>query len=95
MTRPTPARDQRTAVDKAMSLLNAFGDDALLGVGVSELARRADLSKSTAFRLLTMLQNNGAVERAIRRAAASSANMSSDSTLARLSVPSATAAPLA
>ncbi|GHD05385.1 IclR family transcriptional regulator [Zhihengliuella salsuginis] len=62
MTRP--ARDERTAVDKAMSLLNSFGDDALVGVGVSELARRAELSKSTAFRLLSMLQRNGAVERA-------------------------------
>lgn len=57
-------RDTRTAVDKAMALLNAFGEDAYLGVGVSELARRSDMSKSTAFRLLTMLQNNGAVERA-------------------------------
>ncbi|WP_271395594.1 helix-turn-helix domain-containing protein [Neomicrococcus lactis] len=47
-----------------MALLNAFGEDALIGVGVSELARRADLSKSTAFRLLSLLQNNGAVERA-------------------------------
>ena len=58
------ARDDRTAVDKAMSLLNAFGNDSMVGVGVSELARRADLSKSTAFRLLGMLQRNGAVERA-------------------------------
>jgi DNA-binding IclR family transcriptional regulator len=57
-------RDQRTAVDKAMALLNAFGGDAVVGVGVSELARRAGLSKSTAFRLLSMLQANGAVERA-------------------------------
>lgn len=57
-------RDTRTAVDKAMALLNAFGEEALIGVGVSELARRADLSKSTAFRLLNLLQNNGAVERA-------------------------------
>lgn len=65
MTRSTPApRDDRTAVDKAMSLLNAFGNDAFVGVGVSELARRASLSKSTAFRLLATLQNNGAVERA-------------------------------
>jgi IclR family KDG regulon transcriptional repressor len=59
-----PQRDERTAVDKAMSLLNAFGSDSVGGVGVSELARRADLSKSTAFRLLGMLQRNGAVERA-------------------------------
>ncbi|GGL80728.1 IclR family transcriptional regulator [Glutamicibacter protophormiae] len=58
------ARDNRTAVDKAMALLNAFGEQATTGVGVSELARRADLSKSTAFRLLASLQNNDAVERA-------------------------------
>lgn len=54
----------RTSIDKAMSLLNAFRDDALTGVGLSELARRAALPKSTAFRLLGMLQRNGAVERA-------------------------------
>ena len=59
-----PARDTRSAVDKAMALLAAFGDDSILGVGVSELARRSDLSKSTAFRLLGMLQRSGAVERA-------------------------------
>lgn len=57
-------RDPRTAVDKAMSLLKAFGDEAYVGVGLSVLARRADLSKSTAFRLLATLQTNGAVERA-------------------------------
>lgn len=65
MTRPAlPPRDNRTAVDKAMDLLKAFGDEATTGVGVSELARRADLSKSTAFRVLASLQVNGAVQRA-------------------------------
>jgi IclR family transcriptional regulator, KDG regulon repressor len=57
-------RDKRTSIDKAMSLLNAFQDDALIGVGLSELARRASLPKSTAFRLLGMLQRNEAIERA-------------------------------
>lgn len=57
-------RDTRSAVDKALSLLGAFGEDADTGVGVSELARRASLSKSTAFRLLGTLERNGAVERA-------------------------------
>lgn len=57
-------RDSRTAVDKALSLLGAFGKDASSGVGVSELARRTQLSKSTAFRLLAVLEKNGAVERA-------------------------------
>lgn len=36
------SRDSRTAVDKAMALLRAFGDEATTGVGVSELARRAE-----------------------------------------------------
>lgn len=62
MTQPT--RDSRTAVDKALALLGAFGADASAGVGVTELARRTGLSKSTAFRVLAMLENNGAVERA-------------------------------
>lgn len=57
-------RDDRAAVDKAMALLSAFGNDAFTGAGVSELARRADMSKSTAFRVLAMLQRSGAVERA-------------------------------
>ncbi|MEL4359008.1 MULTISPECIES: IclR family transcriptional regulator [unclassified Luteococcus] len=57
------SRDSRTAVDKAFALLAAFDGDPTVGVGVSELARRARLSKSTAFRLLGMLERNGAVER--------------------------------
>ncbi|MFK0159805.1 IclR family transcriptional regulator [Streptomyces sp. NPDC090493] len=57
------ARDDRAAVDKAISLLVAFGDKASSGVGVSELARRAQLSKSTAHRVLGMLERNGVVER--------------------------------
>lgn len=57
-------RDSRTAVDKALALLAAFGKEAESGIGVSELARRTDLSKSTAFRVLGVLERNGAVERA-------------------------------
>ncbi len=60
----TRERDERTAVDKAVSVITAFGKDAHLGVGVSELARRSSLSKSTTFRLLGMLERNGVVERA-------------------------------
>ncbi|RYF61891.1 MAG: IclR family transcriptional regulator [Comamonadaceae bacterium] len=56
-------RDGRAAVDKAMSLLTSFGQDGATGVGVSELARRAGLSKSTAHRVLAMLERNGVVER--------------------------------
>jgi IclR family KDG regulon transcriptional repressor len=59
----TIERDERAAVDKAVSLLSCFGEDASTGVGVSELARRAELSKSTAYRVLTMLERNGLVER--------------------------------
>lgn len=56
--------DPRSAVDKAFSLLRCFSPNDASGVGVSELARRAELSKSTAHRLLAMLVANGAVERA-------------------------------
>ncbi|MDP9166382.1 MAG: IclR family transcriptional regulator [Actinomycetota bacterium] len=57
------ARDDRAAIDKAFSLLVAFGGDASTGLGVSELARRTSLSKSTAFRVLGMLERNAMVER--------------------------------
>ncbi|MDF2707258.1 MAG: transcriptional regulator [Nonomuraea muscovyensis] len=56
-------RDDRAAIDKAVSLLISFGDQAGTGLGVSELARRAELSKSTAFRVLGMLERNGVVEK--------------------------------
>lgn len=57
-------RDPRSAVAKALALLDAFGKDSGTGLGVSELARRSSLSKSTAFRLLATLEESGAVERA-------------------------------
>ncbi|MFI2334122.1 IclR family transcriptional regulator [Nocardia rhamnosiphila] len=65
MTRsiPEPLRDDRAAVDKAISLLAAFGYESSTGIGVSELARRAQLSKSTAHRVLGVLQRNDIVER--------------------------------
>ncbi|MFF2110079.1 IclR family transcriptional regulator [Rhodococcus koreensis] len=63
MTTATSTRDDRAAVDKAISLLACFGKDAVTGVGVSELARRSELSKSTAHRVLAMLERNGVVER--------------------------------
>jgi DNA-binding IclR family transcriptional regulator len=62
-TRIDRAHSDRAAVDKAISLLVSFGDQAATGVGVSELARRSSLSKSTAFRVLGMLERNGVVER--------------------------------
>ncbi|MFG2948406.1 IclR family transcriptional regulator [Streptomyces adustus] len=58
-----PPRDDRAAVDKAISLLVALGDRSSSGTGVSELARRAQLSKTTAHRVLGMLERNGVVER--------------------------------
>ena len=58
-----PVRDERAAVDKAISLLVAFGDQASSGLGVTELARRAQMSKSTAYRVLGMLERNAVVER--------------------------------
>ena len=58
-----PVRDDRAAVDKAISLLVAFGDQASSGLGVTELARRAQMSKSTAYRVLGMLERNAVVER--------------------------------
>jgi IclR family KDG regulon transcriptional repressor len=59
----TSSRDDRAAIDKAFSLLLSFGDQPCAGLGVSELARRSELSKSTAFRVLRMLERNGVVER--------------------------------
>jgi IclR family transcriptional regulator, KDG regulon repressor len=56
-------RDDRSSVDKAIAILAAFGPHADSGLGVSQLARRASLSKSTAFRVLAMLERNGVVEK--------------------------------
>lgn len=58
-----PSRDDRAAIDKAVSLLLALGDRSGDGAGVSELARQARLSKTTAHRVLGMLERNGVVER--------------------------------
>nr|WP_257910542.1 helix-turn-helix domain-containing protein [Janibacter limosus] len=43
-----------------LAMVDQFGGD---GLGVSELARRTDIPKSTVFRLLHTLENSGAVER--------------------------------
>ncbi|MGW0827751.1 IclR family transcriptional regulator domain-containing protein [Streptomyces sp. NPDC002845] len=58
------ARDDRAAVDKAVSLLVALGEGSGGGAGVSELARRARLSKTTAYQVPGML------ERTVRRGGA-------------------------
>ncbi|MFI1360104.1 IclR family transcriptional regulator [Streptomyces sp. NPDC020898] len=59
---PTPGPEQQTAVDKALVLLKSLAEHDR-DVGVSELARRARLTKSTAFRLLGILERNELVER--------------------------------
>lgn len=59
----TSTRDERAAIDKAFSLLQVLHEAGPDGAGVSALARRSDLSKSTAFRVLSRLEHNGAVER--------------------------------
>ncbi|MGC0416893.1 IclR family transcriptional regulator [Embleya sp. AB8] len=53
---------QQTAVDKALVLLKSLAEHDH-EIGVSELARRTGLTKSTAFRLLGILQRNDIVER--------------------------------
>jgi IclR family transcriptional regulator, KDG regulon repressor len=54
-----------TSVGKAMALLTAF--DRAGPIGVSELARRTNLPKSTAFRLLAVLERWQLVERVDNR----------------------------
>jgi len=54
--------DERAVIDKAADVLAALEGERT-GVGVSELARRAELSKSTAFRVLRALERTGMVER--------------------------------
>lgn len=55
--------DHRSSVAKALSLLKAFSPQDGDGVGMSELARRAKLSKTTAHRLLATLVEYEAVIR--------------------------------
>lgn len=50
-------------MQKAIDILRAFGSQAHSGLGVSELARRSELSKSTVHRLLSLLVEAGAVAR--------------------------------
>lgn len=61
----TPAAEDRTvpSVTKALQLLDAFRE-ASGPLGVSEIARLAGVPKSTAFRLLSYLEQAGFVERA-------------------------------
>ena len=55
-------RENVPSVTKALQLLEAFRSSGPV-VGVSEIARRADVPKSTAFRLLAYLEKSGFVDR--------------------------------
>jgi DNA-binding IclR family transcriptional regulator len=63
--RPVGGRsaDTATSVGKALSILNAFLGAPQSVLGVSEIARRAGVAKSTAHRLLLTLGSHGLVER--------------------------------
>jgi DNA-binding IclR family transcriptional regulator len=54
--------DLATSVGKALTLLSALGSSTM-PVGVTALARQTNVAKSTAFRLLAMLEQRGLVER--------------------------------
>lgn len=56
-------RDERSSVEKAVAILKALGVNQQFGLGVSELARLSQTSKSTAFRILGLLDRNGVVRR--------------------------------
>lgn len=58
-------REPLPSVRKALLLLDSFRD-AQSEIGVSELARRAGVPKSTAFRLLAHLEESGYLERVDR-----------------------------
>jgi DNA-binding IclR family transcriptional regulator len=61
-TAAAPDPETLTSVDRALALLDAFGAEGA-PVGVTELARRAGLAKSTAHRLLSVLERRGLVTR--------------------------------
>lgn len=60
--RKSDESEATTSVTKALQLLDAFRG-TVGALGVSELARRSGLPKSTAFRLLATLESSGYVER--------------------------------
>jgi len=62
LTAPAGKQHASTSVSKALQLLDSFRT-AGPSLGVSELARRAGIAKSTAFRLLAYLERAGYVER--------------------------------
>lgn len=52
-----------TAVEKAVALLRTVDRHSASGLGVSDLARRTGIAKSTVFRLVRTLEGVGALER--------------------------------
>jgi DNA-binding IclR family transcriptional regulator len=56
-------RDDRAAVEKALSIMEAVCNGPDRAVGLSEVARRTGLPKSTTFRLMGILERSGAVAR--------------------------------
>ncbi|MDG4834306.1 IclR family transcriptional regulator [Solwaraspora sp. WMMD1047] len=60
---PADGTDVSTSVGKALALLNTFSNGTSGVLGVSEIARRAGVAKSTAYRLLCILESHGLVER--------------------------------
>ncbi|WP_237234527.1 IclR family transcriptional regulator [Rothia nasisuis] len=59
----SPSVPKLSAIDKAVLVLTSFEAERHTGLGVTELAHRSGLPKSTTFRVLTSLSNNGVVER--------------------------------
>jgi IclR family KDG regulon transcriptional repressor len=60
---PRRSADTSTSVGKALSMLDAFLGSSTTSLGVSEIARRASVAKSTAHRLLIVLESHGLVRR--------------------------------
>lgn len=59
---PTSGSASMSSVEKALRLLDVFSPQRT-HLGVSEIARRAHVAKSTTFRLLTVLADNGILQR--------------------------------
>jgi DNA-binding MarR family transcriptional regulator len=65
-TRPGPVTEVAklgTSVGKAVAILNAFRSSGGAPLGVSQIAERTRLAKSTSHRILTVLVENGYLER--------------------------------
>lgn len=62
MSTQSPRRDERALIAKAADLLAALAGQRS-GLGISELARRTGMSKSTTFRVLGSLERSGLVDR--------------------------------